>query len=262
LEQVKPDYVVAAVDSDKPTFRVEDFTQYKAHRGPMEEALNSQIPKVMEILDAFGIKRIVADGYEADDIIGTLATRFASTDLNVLIVSNDKDLWQLVNDNVLIMIPNTKGEIEWLGVKEVVARMSFEPKFMVDYKGLRGDPSDNIPGVFGVGEKTAKSLIAKFGTVENVYHHIDEVTPDSLRSKLINCAETALTSKKLAKIIVDMPLSITLGECKYLDFNKSRVVEVLKRYNFKSLIRRLGFEVDTTQSKSKNVVPDNQPSLL
>ena len=265
LEQIKPDYAVAALDGEKPTFRVEDFTGYKAHRRPMEDALNSQIPKVMEILDAFGIKRILIDGYEADDIIGTLAARYGddeSQNVEVVIVSNDKDLWQLVNSRVVVMIPTTTGKVEWLGSKEIEARMGFIPKYIVDYKGLRGDPSDNIPGVFGVGEKTAKDLIQKYGTVEDIYKNIDKVTPKSLQEKLANCVEQAVMSKKLAKIQTDVPLQIELSECRYTEFNKLRVVEILKRYNFKSLIRRLGFGDEENSRKKKEVVPDNQLGLF
>ena len=233
------------------------------------------------ILDAFGIKRILIDGYEADDIIGTLAVKFGGGSGNniggkekkkdatktaqaeVMIVSNDKDLWQLVNSHVVIMIPNTTGKVEWLGPKEVEARMGFGPERVVDYKGLRGDPSDNIPGVFGVGEKTAKDLIQKYGIVEDIYKNIDKITPKSLQDKLANCAEQAVMSKKLATIQTDVPLQIELSECKYTDFNKLRVVEVLKRYNFKSLIRRLGFEADDGVSKKKKEeVPKNQLGLF
>ena len=272
LEQLKPDYAVAALDGEKPTFRVEDFTGYKAHRRPMEDDLNSQIPKVIEILDAFGIKRILIDGYEADDIIGTLAEKYGGGSKNtkagdaegveVVIVSNDKDLWQLVNSRVVVMIPTTTGKVEWLGSKEIEARMGFIPKYIVDYKGLRGDPSDNIPGVFGVGEKTAKDLIQKYGTVEDIYKNIDKVTPKSLQEKLANCAEQAVMSKKLAKIQTDVPLQVELSECKYTDFNKLRVVEILKRYNFKSLIRRLGFGDEENSRKKKEEVPENQLGLF
>lgn len=264
LEQVKPDYIVAAIDGEKPTFRVEDFTGYKAHRKPMEEDFAVQIPKVMEILDAFGIKRILIEGYEADDVMGTLATNLVKehSDLEVVIVSNDRDLWQLVNKQVIMMLPTTTGTAEWLGVSEVEARMGFSPAQMVDYKGLRGDPSDNIPGVFGVGEKTAKSLIEKYVMVENIYQHINEITPESLREKLLNCAEQALMSKKLAQIILDAPITLSLSDCKYTDFNKARVVEVLKTYNFKSLIRRLGFEAGDSKPSKKEEVPQDQLSLL
>jgi DNA polymerase I len=242
LDQIKPDYVVAALDGEKPTFRVEDFTGYKAHRHPMEDDLSVQIPKVFEILDAFGINKIVVDGYEADDVIGTAAKKFGDK-LEVVIVSNDKDMWQLIGKNVMIMVPDNKGGVNWLGKKEAEARLGFDISKVADYKGLRGDPSDNIPGVFGVGEKTAQKLIQQYGSLEEIYKKIDTVEPATLREKLLNCYEQALMSKKLAQII-DVPFEINLEDCHYREINKVKVKEVLEKYNFKSLIRRLGFETD------------------
>ncbi len=191
FELIKPDYVVTAMDDMAPTLRHEDFTGYKAHRRPMEDDLSSQIPKVFEIIDAFGVKRISLPGYEADDVIGTLSQKFGKDDIEVVIVSNDRDLWQLVNDHVLVMNPNTKGEAEWIGVKEVKARYGFTPKQLIDFKGLRGDPSDNIPGVYGVGEKTALKLIEEYGSVEEIYKNLEKIQPESLKKKLEECYETA-----------------------------------------------------------------------
>jgi hypothetical protein len=124
LDQVKPDYMVAALDGREPTFRVADFTAYKAHRKPMEEDLESQIPKVFEILDAFGIKKILVEGYEADDVIGTVAKKFGS-EVEVVIISNDRDLWQLAGGHITIMVPGQKGLFEFMGEKEVDARLGF-----------------------------------------------------------------------------------------------------------------------------------------
>lgn len=261
FELLKPDYIVAALDGRKPTFRVEEFTGYKAHRKPMEDDLSSQIPKVFEILDAFGIPKIVVDGYEADDVIGTLDTRFGNKDVQIVIVSNDRDLWQLVDSNTVIMVPKTKKKpVEWLGPREVDALMGFDASLLPDYKGLRGDPSDNIPGIYGVGEKTAKKLIQQFGSMEDIYKNVESVTPDSLREKLLNCSEEAFMSKKLATIIVDVPLDLSLDECRYHEFNKLRVKEVLGRYNFKSLIKRLGFDED--QKPKSQVISENQLGLF
>ena len=250
LNQLKPNYVVAALDSIEPTFRTEDFTGYKAHRKPMEEDLSSQIPKVFEVLDAFGIKKITVNGYEADDIVATLVKMF-SDKAEMIVVSNDKDLWQLAGGNVMIMLPNTKGDGQWLSKDEVVARLGFTPDKIADYKGLRGDPSDNIPGVYGVGEKTATTLIQKYGSMEEIYKNIDTVKPDSLREKLLNSYEQALMSKKLAQLIYDVPFTADLDECKYSDFNKLQVKTILEQYNFKSLIKRLGFEDGSSVSKKE-----------
>lgn len=248
FNQLKPDYVVAAMDSIEPTFRVEDFTGYKAHRKPMEDDLSSQIPKVLEILDAFGIKQIMVNGYEADDVIGTTAKEFGG-EVEVVIVSNDRDLWQLATEGVVIMIPTKGNGSEWVGPEEVEKRMGIKPKQLIDYKALCGDPSDNIPGVYGVGEKTAKKLMDEFGSVEKIYKNIDKVKPDSLKEKLANNAEEAVMSKHLATIVTDVPMDVTLGDCKYSDFNRAKVRDVLQKYNFRSLIKRLGFDITDKPKK-------------
>ena len=261
LDQIKPSYVVAAMDSIEPTFRLEDFTGYKAHRKPMEEDLSSQIPKVIEVLDAFGITRIMANGYEADDIIATMVKKF-EPESEIVIVSNDRDLWQLADRKVLIMLPTTKGTAEWLGSAEVKSRLGFEPSLIADYKGLRGDTSDNIPGVYGIGEKTAGVLIQNFGSIENIYANIDKVTPESLRQKLLSNYDQAMMSKKLAQLIYDVPVTVRFDELKYTTFNKLNVKKVLERYNFKSLIRRLGFDDSNNNRQKRDEVSKDQLSLL
>ena len=263
FDQLKPDYVLAALDDIEPTFRVEEFTGYKAHRKPMEDDLSSQIPKVFEIIDAFGIPKLSLAGYEADDVIGTMVEKYKDEeDLEIIVVSNDRDLWQLVGKNVLVMSPQSKGMAEWIGEKEVKARYGFRPEQIIDYKGLKGDPSDNIPGVYGIGQKTATKLIKEYKNIEGVYQHIEQIEPESVRKKLIENYEQAQMSKMLATIIKDAPMNVEIRDCKYTTFNKGQVKDVLEKYNFKSLIKRLGFEVKTTKKKKKPEVPENQLSLL
>lgn len=262
LDQIRPDYIVAALDGKEPTFRVEEFTSYKAQRKPMEEDLKVQIPKVFEILDAFGIKKIVVEGYEADDVIGTVASKFKGK-VDTVIVSNDKDLWQLAGNGNIIMVPGRKGNIDWMGEKEVDAKLGFEADKIADYKGLRGDPSDNIPGVYGIGEVTATKLLQKYGSIEEIYKDLENVEPKSLKKKLEENYEQALMSKRLAQIVMDVPLQVKLDECKFREINKIQVKEVLEKYNFKSLIKRMGFEVEGDGVKgSDKEVPDNQLTLL
>ena len=261
LAKIKPDYIIAALESKTPTFRVENFTAYKAQRKPMEEDLSSQIPKVLEIMDAFGITQLQVNGYEADDIVGTVAKKFSDKN-EVVIISNDRDLWQLAGGNIMIGLPGRKGDVDWLGGKEAEARLGFKPDKIADYKGLRGDPSDNIPGVFGIGEKTATKLIQEFGSIEEIFRNIDKVKPDSLKEKLLNCAETALMSKKLAELILDVPLDVSLEKCKYTEFNHGKVREVLEKYNFKSLLRRLGFEDSAEKHKNEEEATKEQLSLF
>jgi len=258
FDQVKPDYVVVALDSEEPTFRVEDFTAYKAQRKPMDPDLKIQIAKVLEVLEAFGIKQIQVNGYEADDIIGTLAGKFGG-EVDVIIVSNDRDLWQLVDKNVIVMSPAGGSNAERIGEREVKAKMGFNPDLLPDYKALRGDPSDNIPGVYGIGEKTAARLVKEYGSVEEIYKNIGSIEPRSLREKLANNAEEAAMSKHLATIIMDVPVNIELKDCKYREFNKVRVKYVLEKYNFKSLIKRLGFDAPSPKTPETH---KNQLDLL
>ncbi len=259
LTQIKPDYVIAAADGSETTFRSENFTAYKAQRKPMESDLESQIPKVIDMLSAFGIRVIQIDGYEADDIIATATLKF-SPKTDVIVASNDKDLWQLAGEHTMILLPDTKGNTNWLGRNEVVARLGFPPEKIADYKGLRGDPSDNIPGVFGIGDKTAVKLLEEFASVEDIFKNIDKVEPESLREKLLNNYEMALTSKKLATLIFDVPVHMELEEFKYNGYEKQEVYEELKKYNFKSLLKRLGFEVDS-KTKQKEI-DENQLGLF
>jgi DNA polymerase-1 len=251
------------MDSPEPTFRVEEFTAYKAHRKPMDDELSVQIPKVVEVIDSFGVKMLQTNGYEADDIIGTLVEKFGS-EYEFVIVSNDRDLWQLVDKNVTFMLPSNGKNIEWVGAAEAEKRLGFSPKILPDYKGLRGDPSDNIPGIHGVGDKTARKLMSEFGTLEGLYKNVDKVEPDSLKEKLKENYEIALQSKELGRIITDVPFTVEIDECKYSIFNRIQVAETLKKYNFKSLIRRLGLNEETLKEKpsKREEVPENQLSLL
>jgi DNA polymerase-1 len=188
-----------------------------------------------------------------------MATRFADENTQAIVVSNDRDMWQLVNKNVLIMVPTTTGKAEWIGSDEVKKRMGIAPNQVSDYKGLKGDPSDNIPGVHGIGEKTALKLIQDFGSVEDIYKNIQKVEPKSVQEKLLNNAEEAVMSKHLATIITDVPVTVNLEDCRYHDFNKVKVKEVMERYHFRSLIKRLGFEVD---GPKKEEPPENQLGLF
>lgn len=261
LDTIHPHYVISALDSKEPNFRVEQMVTYKAHRKPMEDDLSVQIPKVIEVLETFGIKNIGISGYEADDIIGTLAKKFGK-EVQLLVISNDRDLWQLTPYGAKIMLPDKNGSFIYIDSNTAKEKYQLEPTQIIDYKGLRGDPSDNIPGVFGVGDKTAKDLLKKYGTVEEVYKNIESITPESLKKKLVENYEQALLSKRLATIDVDAPLTIDLEECAFSDFNRGKVKTLFEKYNFKSLIKRLGFDPDSGKSSTKKDVPENQLSLL
>lgn len=259
LQQVSPEYVVAALDTEKPTFRHVDFTGYKAHRRPMEDALSVQIPKIKEIVTAFGIKMVSAPGYEADDLVGTLAVKNQEC-CQMILLSNDHDLWQLVSPNIIVMLPSTRGDkIEWIGEKEVMARLGVTPTQVPDYKGLVGDTSDNIPGVYGIGPKTAGDLIKEFGLVEEIYKHIDKVQPETLRKKLLDGYDQAIMSKKLATLDLNTPAEFSREVSRYGKLPLETVVPVLQAYNFKSLLKRIGVDVGDKVKASTN---DSQKGLF
>jgi DNA polymerase-1 len=257
IKETNPDCVIAALDSQKPTFRSEEFSNYKAQRKEMEEELKVQIPLVFQAIDLLGIDKLNCEGYEADDVIGTLVTLLKDK-AQIYIVSNDKDFWQLIDDNIFVLIPNTKGTFEKIDKIEANKRLEFDKKFLIDFKALRGDVSDNIPGVYGIGEVTAKKLIEKYQTVEGIYQHIEEITPESLKKKLVENVEMAYMSKKLATIILDAPVRFNLDDCKFNFYPTPELVSYFARLNFKSLLKRLNVNID---EKSK-VSEENQPSLF
>ena len=256
IKETNPDCLIAALDSQKPTFRSEEFSNYKAQRKEMDEELKVQIPLVFKAIDLIGVYKLNCEGYEADDVIGTLVEKLKS-DAEIYIVSNDKDMWQLLDKNVFVLIPNTKGGFEKIDEAEAVKRLEFDKKYLIDFKALRGDTSDNIPGVYGIGEVTAKKLIEKYHTVEEIYKHIEEVTPESLKKKLVENVEIAYMSKKLATIITDAPVRFDLEDCRFKFYPTPELVDYFTNLNFKSILRRLNVNID-----EKNKVSEDQPSLF
>ncbi|KKT70049.1 MAG: hypothetical protein UW65_C0004G0017 [candidate division WWE3 bacterium GW2011_GWB1_44_4] len=256
LNQVHPTYVVAVVDTEKPTFRHEAFTGYKAHRRPMEDLLSVQIPKVLELVNAFKIQAVSAPGYEADDLVAAIATKHKKAN-QVIVFSNDRDLWQLVQPNVVIMLPSTKGDkIEWVGEKEVIARLGVLPNQVPDYKGLVGDSKHLIIN-FAKSLLTVSlqfgDLLKKYSTIENIYRHVGEVTPDSLREKLVNGYDQAVMSKKLATLDYNTPADFSLEASRYGNLPIQSVSEALQSYNFKSLLKRVGVEPSVREAAQKGL---------
>jgi len=256
IKETNPDCLIAALDSQKPTFRSEEFSNYKAQRKEMDEELKIQIPLVFKAIDLIGVYKLNCEGYEADDVIGTLVEKLKA-DSEIYIVSNDKDMWQLLDKNVFVLIPNTKGGFEKIDEAEAVKRLEFDKKYLIDFKALRGDTSDNIPGVYGIGEVTAKKLIEKYHTVEEIYKHIEEVTPESLKKKLVENVEIAYMSKKLATIITDAPVRFDLEDCRFKFYPTPELVDYFTNLNFKSILRRLNVNID-----EKTKVSEDQPSLF
>ena len=206
IDDIKPDSIIIAFDSPEKTFRHLAFEQYKAHRQEMPEDLQLQIPKLFELVDALGLPSYRISGFEADDIIGTLAKKASREGNMSYLVTPDKDYMQLVEDNILIVKPGKSAEpLSIYNVEKVVEEYGFRPEQMIDYLALIGDASDNIPGVAGIGPKTALPLIQKYLTVENIYEHLSEISSESLKKKLVESREIALVSKDLVTIKLDVP---------------------------------------------------------
>lgn len=239
LEKFKPDYIAASFDLEGPTFRDELYEDYKATRVAAPDDLYAQIPRVKEIVTAFNIPIYEKEGYEADDCVGTLARQGAEQDVDVIIVTGDNDTLQLVTERVKVFTLR-KGlkDMVLLGPPEVEAKYGFKPEFLVDFKGLRGDASDNIPGVKGIGDKTATDLILEFGTLERVYANLKGVKP-KIREKLEADKKTALLSKKLGTIDTHAPVTLDLSACVAHDFDRAKVEALFRELGFFSLLKRL-----------------------
>lgn len=240
LQDEHPTHVAVAFDKGKTTFRHEFYEAYKGTRQKTPGELSEQFPIVREVLDAFGIAHIEIEGYEADDIIGTLSRRAEEEGYETLVVSGDKDLLQLVSDRVHAILTR-KGitETECYDIAKVQERYGLSPRQIIDLKGLMGDSSDNIPGIPGVGEKTALKLLHEFGSVEGVLANIDKITGKKLQDKVAEHRESALLSKKLAAISREAPVDLSLDSLLYKGFDTARVRETFKRYEFKSLLDKL-----------------------
>nr|WP_051291266.1 DNA polymerase I [Fictibacillus gelatini] len=241
LEEEMPTHIVVAFDAGKTTFRHKTFSDYKGGRQKTPPELSEQFPFIRELLDSFGITRYELDNYEADDIIGTLSTQAEKDNWEVKVFTGDKDLLQLVTDHVKVALTR-KGisEVETYDVKQVDERYGLTPEQIIDMKGLMGDPSDNIPGVPGVGEKTAIKLIKQFGSLEKTLESIDQVSGAKLKEKLMEHKEQALMSKKLATITHEVPLSITLADSEYKGYQTEKVQALFKELEFNSLLERIG----------------------
>jgi DNA polymerase I len=250
LEEEKPDYLTVAFDTHHPTFRHEMFTEYKGTRKGMPEELREQVPVMKEVLKAMRIPIIEIPGFEADDILGTLATRAEKAGDQVALISGDRDLLQLASEKIKIRIPKTKKtgtEIEDYYAEDVKNTYHVTPKQFIDLKGLMGDTSDNIPGVPGVGEKTAGKLIEAYQSIENIYEHIDEMTPGKVTNSLKENKELAFLSKKLATICVDCELEYNIEDAGLEDLYNEDVYQIFKRLEFKNLLSRFQTkEVDRT----------------
>lgn len=241
LDEEKPDYLAVAFDTHQPTFRTEMFSEYKGTRKAMPDELRQQVPVMKDVLKAMHVAVIEKPGYEADDVLGTLATKAEKEGYQVSLVSGDRDLLQLASDKIKIRIPKTKRtgtEIEDYLADDVMAKYNVTPKQFIDLKGLMGDTSDNIPGVPGVGEKTAMKLIGEYKSIENLYDHIDELNPGKVTNSLKENKELAFLSKKLATICTECDLDFNFEDAVLGELYNEEVYKLFKNLEFKSLLSK------------------------
>ncbi len=239
LKEIKPDYIAVCFDVSKKTFRNELYTEYKANRAKQPDELYTQFKFIKEIVRDFNINIFEQEGFEADDIIGTICKKNNSKEIQNIILTGDKDTFQLVNDNTEVYTFKT-GISEFCtydaaGVKE---KMGVNPDQIIDYKALRGDPSDNIPGVKGIGEKTAINLISKYCSLDGVYEHIDEISGKT-KEKLVNDKENAYFSYKLATIYKTIPFEYTFDSIKYNGINRDALIDKYKELEFNSFLKNI-----------------------
>ena len=249
LDEEKPDYLTVAFDRSEPTFRHQMFDAYKGTRKPMAQELREQVPVMKEVLQAMGIKIVEMPGYEADDLLGTIAGMPEVQGMDVSIISGDRDLLQLATEKVKIRIPKTKRtgtEIEDYYAADVVERYQVTPKEFIDVKALMGDSSDNIPGVPGIGEKTATNLIVAYKSIENAYAHLEEITPKRAKTNLEEHYDMAQMSKTLATIEVHAPIEFDMEAAKLTDLYTPEAYVYMKRLEFKNMLTR--FSDDMSQN--------------
>ena len=245
LDEEKAGYLAVAFDLKAPTFRHKMYEEYKGTRKPMPQELHEQVPVMKEMLKAMGIPVMELEGYEADDILGTVANQMQEQGMKVSIISGDRDLLQLATDQIQVRIPKTKAggtEIENYFAEDVQARYQVTPTQFIDVKALMGDASDNIPGVPGIGEKTATKLIVKYGSLEEAYAHVDEITPAKPREALRNHYDMAQMSRKLAQIETKAPYILDKESARIENLYTKEARELCRRLEFKNLLGRFEAE--------------------
>ncbi len=262
LEEEKPQYLTIAFDVKHPTFRHEMYAEYKGTRKGTPEELLEQIPVLKDIIRAMGILQLERPGYEADDILGTLAKQAEKDGMEVSLVSGDKDLLQIADDVIKVRIPKTKRggtEIEDYYTNDVIEKYGLRPEQIIDLKGLMGDASDNIPGVPGIGEKTATKLLQQFETVENTLEHVDEVMPNKAKQSLKEHADLARLSKALATIKTDCELAFSYHEAKIGTIFTKEAYQMFKQLEMKSLLAR--FTLSEEEMVTSDVLPESYQEI-
>lgn len=241
LDEEKPTHFAVAFDLKAPTFRHEMFKEYKGTRKPMPEELREQVPVIKDVLKAMDIPLMMEEGYEADDLLGTMSVIGEKEGCQVRVISGDRDLLQLATDNVQIRIPKTKGGgnvVEDYFAKDVMEAYGVTPKEFIDMKALMGDASDNIPGIPGIGEKTAAKIIKEFKSIENAREHIEDVMPKRAKNKLEEFYDQGVLSKELATIKLDCPIDLSFEDAKINEIFTEEAYQLLKKLEFKSVLKK------------------------
>ncbi|PIS12199.1 hypothetical protein COT70_02175 [candidate division WWE3 bacterium CG09_land_8_20_14_0_10_47_33] len=246
---LKPAYVGVAMEAKGPTFRHKAFKAYKEQRPEMDKDLAVQIEEAHRLLQALGIPHYITPGYEGEDLIASFIRKAGKSADDVIIVTGDRDLFQLIGGNVRLFVPE-KGlsEGKMYGAKEVVEKLGVKPQQVVDYKALRGDPSDNIPGVRGIGEKTAKNLLKEYGSLDGVYEHLGKL-PEKVHGLLEKGKEQAYLSQKLAKIVDDAPVESKLVAWDAGATKSAKAQELFREFGFKSLLGEESKKEEESQLK-------------
>lgn len=262
MEEETPTHLCVAFDVHQPTFRHLRYEAYKGTRKPMPEELRQQVPVMKEVLQAMNVATVEQGGFEADDIIGTLSRRGIQEGFHVTIVSGDRDLLQLATDTIQVRIPKTRPSgttVEDYFAADVKERYQVTPIEFIDLKGLMGDASDNIPGVPGIGEKTATKIITAYHSIENAYAHIDEIKPNKAKENLETYYEQALLSKELATIRLDCPLEVSMDEMALGELYNERSYEILKQLELKTILGRFSQPMQTTRFQASLKIMEDLP---
>ncbi|MDU5504686.1 MAG: DNA polymerase I [Anaerococcus vaginalis] len=248
VEEYKPDYILVAFDKKTKTFRHKEFEDYKANRDKAPNELNYQFGILKDILDSLNVKYLDIDGYEADDIVGTFSKIAKDEDLETVIITGDKDYFQLVNDKVVVFLTR-KGisQMEEITVKSIEDDYGLSPKQLIDVKGLMGDKSDNIPGVDGIGEKTAIKFIKKYGSMEGLYENLDDIAGKKTKENLENSKAIAFLSKKIGTIVTNAPVRMDISDLKIKEPDLDSLREKFSKYNFNKFMEK--FENGSEEKK-------------
>lgn len=241
IEEEKPQYLTVAFDLKAPTFRHKMFEAYKGTRKPMPEELREQVPLIKEMLTAMGVNVVTKEGYEADDILGTLARKSEAAGMDATILSGDRDLLQLATDKVMIRLPKTvrgKTTIEDYHAQQVIEKYQVTPPQIIELKALMGDSADNIPGIPGVGEKTATKIIVEYGSIENAHEHLEELKPNRARESMREHYDMAQMSKALATICTDSPIEFSYEKAKLGNLYTKEAFLLCRQLEFKNLLNR------------------------